>query len=403
MRVSNTLIVLAWIGVWLEAGGAAAQQSGESAPRASSPSATRLYWPFTPGEQWRINRSWGAPGAHSDSDFNDGRGAFALDLARPPLQDGRRVTAGSAILSAGRGRVVRVVNPQGDALRQGYGRYVVVDHGSGYRTLYAHLERIDVREGAEVKLFQRVGVAGSTGTSTGPHLHFEVRRVVDGRETRVDPTPFMYPSQGPLAGIATSARAIRFTAADIHPDDQRALAEDVAKLVQQALGGKKPTPPRIVDPKPLPPVEPTELATPNRLPGLIPEAQAAERGEPLTLESVTFVPPQGLPVRRGSTDKVLIFGDYPAYVTVQRHPGFPNMAYTPGAIADWINRISMLGKGTKQTMKVGKDALPGIHLARPGGTENVLFPHGGHVYMISHMGQEQTFRRVVESVSAKKK
>ena len=65
----------------------------------------------------------------------------------------------------------------------GYGKIVVVDHGDGVSTLYAHLSRILTRSGARVRRGEVVGRVGSTGYSTGPHVHFEVR--VNGRP--IDP------------------------------------------------------------------------------------------------------------------------------------------------------------------------------------------------------------------------
>jgi murein DD-endopeptidase MepM/ murein hydrolase activator NlpD len=57
-----------------------------------------------------------------------------------------------------------------------YGYLVVLDHGGGWETRYAHLSRIDVRVGERVAQGAVVGLVGSTGASTGPHLHFEIRR-----------------------------------------------------------------------------------------------------------------------------------------------------------------------------------------------------------------------------------
>ena len=57
-----------------------------------------------------------------------------------------------------------------------YGNAVVVDHGGGISTLYGHMSRISVREGQSVGFQDKVGDVGSTGWSTGPHLHFEVRK-----------------------------------------------------------------------------------------------------------------------------------------------------------------------------------------------------------------------------------
>lgn len=68
-----------------------------------------------------------------------------------------------------------------------YGNYVVIDHGNGLSTLYAHMSALTVSAGQTVNAGQQVGQVGSTGSSTGPHLHFEVR--ING--SNVDPSPYL--------------------------------------------------------------------------------------------------------------------------------------------------------------------------------------------------------------------
>lgn len=78
---------------------------------------------------------------------------------------------GSNVYSTGDGVVKSVQN-----LRNGHGKNIVIDHGFGFETLYAHLSKFNVREGQTVKRGEVIGFVGSTGASTAPHLHYEVHR-----------------------------------------------------------------------------------------------------------------------------------------------------------------------------------------------------------------------------------
>jgi murein DD-endopeptidase MepM/ murein hydrolase activator NlpD len=70
----------------------------------------------------------------------------------------------------------------------GYGNKVVINHGYGFQTLYAHMVRVIARVGQSVKRGEVIGYVGSTGKSTGPHLHYEVIK----RGTKVDPVYYFY-------------------------------------------------------------------------------------------------------------------------------------------------------------------------------------------------------------------
>jgi len=85
-----------------------------------------------------------------------------IDIAAP---------LGTPVLAADSGRVTVARG----GYNGGYGNYVVINHGNGFSTLYAHLSVISVQEGAIVAKGQRIGAVGATGNTTGTHLHFEIR------------------------------------------------------------------------------------------------------------------------------------------------------------------------------------------------------------------------------------
>ena len=76
---------------------------------------------------------------------------------------------GTPIQATGNGVVSKVSKKA-----TGYGHHIEVDHGFGYKTLYAHMSKISVKKGQKVTRGQKIGEVGSTGTSTAPHLHYEV-------------------------------------------------------------------------------------------------------------------------------------------------------------------------------------------------------------------------------------
>ncbi|MEZ5877051.1 MAG: M23 family metallopeptidase [Tepidamorphaceae bacterium] len=93
-------------------------------------------------------------------------------LGKPAMHQGLdfRASKGEEVMAAGAGTVLSA------GRHGGYGNMVEIDHGQGLTSRYAHLSRIMVKAGDIVTPGQLIGKVGSTGRSTGPHLHFEVRR-----------------------------------------------------------------------------------------------------------------------------------------------------------------------------------------------------------------------------------
>lgn len=104
-------------------------------------------------------------------------------IRRPAMHAGIdfRAPTGTDIRSAGAGTVIKA------GWNGGYGRMVEIDHGNGLTSRYAHMSRIKVSEGQKVETGDIVGQVGNSGRSTGPHLHYEVRRNGDA----LDPVRFL--------------------------------------------------------------------------------------------------------------------------------------------------------------------------------------------------------------------
>ncbi|MEO7315489.1 MAG: M23 family metallopeptidase [Ginsengibacter sp.] len=88
---------------------------------------------------------------------------------------------GAPVKSMAKGKVVF------SGIKGGYGNCIILEHGSGFETLYGHLSKVTVRSGQKIDIGQQIGNIGSTGRSTGPHLHYEVHQ--NGK--RINPISFL--------------------------------------------------------------------------------------------------------------------------------------------------------------------------------------------------------------------
>ncbi|MFM9448176.1 M23 family metallopeptidase [Streptomyces acidiscabies] len=99
------------------------------------------------------------------------------------------VPTGTVVVAAHGGTVVKA-GPGGAGDGSAYGNAIVIKHANGLYSQYAHLSRVDVKVGQTVSTGQRIGLSGSTGNSTGPHLHFEIRTTAN-YGSAVDPVAFL--------------------------------------------------------------------------------------------------------------------------------------------------------------------------------------------------------------------
>ncbi|WP_210593358.1 M23 family metallopeptidase [Streptomyces sp. GESEQ-35] len=99
------------------------------------------------------------------------------------------VPSGTKVLAAHGGTVVKAgSNGAGDG--PAYGNAIVIKHGNGSYSQYAHLSKINVKVGQVVKTGQRIALSGNTGNSSGPHLHFEIRTTAN-YGSAIDPVAFL--------------------------------------------------------------------------------------------------------------------------------------------------------------------------------------------------------------------
>lgn len=119
-----------------------------------------IIWPL----QGRLTSLFGAPRA--------GGRHNGLDIAAPAGTPIKAVASGEVVLSR---------------YNSGYGYTVIIEHSPGFRTLYAHASRLVAKKGQQVSAGDTIALVGSTGNSTGPHLHFEIIY----RSRRIDPLPIL--------------------------------------------------------------------------------------------------------------------------------------------------------------------------------------------------------------------
>lgn len=143
---------------------AAGIAGGPQAPSTGAPGA--LAWP--------VSGTITSPFGYRSNPFGGGMEFHqGLDIAAP---------TGTTVAAAAGGTVISA------GWYGGYGNYILIDHGGGMATGYGHLSQIFVSSGQQVQSGQAIGAVGSTGASTGPHLHFEVR--IHGKP--VDPAGYLH-------------------------------------------------------------------------------------------------------------------------------------------------------------------------------------------------------------------
>lgn len=145
----------------------------------------------TPDEDYNNDGKmlWPVPGSTrltaTYPSYSNGDPHHGIDIVRTDV-----TTKGSPFRAAQGGKVIIAKNDGN--WNYGFGNYCVIDHGDGKQTLYAHAQTLYVSEGDIVQKGEHIGAIGSTGNSTGPHLHFEVRiKKSNGSVSRVQPLDYV--------------------------------------------------------------------------------------------------------------------------------------------------------------------------------------------------------------------
>ncbi|PSM44736.1 hypothetical protein C6Y14_00980 [Streptomyces dioscori] len=154
------------------------------------------------------------------------RGFTGSDYRRHHTGIDYRTPHGTPILASAAGTVVKSVD-----LTYSYGRFIVVAHADRTFTVYAHLSLRQAALGARVVAGQRIGLSGNTGNSSGPHLHFEVRRGRNSSGASVNPRPLLRGNPP----VATALAELPETAATADLTEPTGLIDlaDLADLVDE--------------------------------------------------------------------------------------------------------------------------------------------------------------------------
>ncbi|MFB7311565.1 M23 family metallopeptidase [Streptomyces sp. NPDC056192] len=153
---------------------AAKQTVAKKAAEAKKTARLASSW-MAPVSQYKLSASFGNDGSrwahkHSGQDF--------------------AVPVGTKVEAAHSGVVVKA-GPNGGGDGPAYGNAIVIKHGNGMYSQYAHLSRIDVHIGQSVEKGQKIALSGNTGNSSGPHLHFEIRNTAN-YGSAVNPVAFLF-------------------------------------------------------------------------------------------------------------------------------------------------------------------------------------------------------------------
>ncbi|MEU2246805.1 M23 family metallopeptidase [Streptomyces sp. NPDC019224] len=151
-----------------------AKKKADAKKEAATKRAAKLAWE-APVDQYQLSASFGNDGSrwahkHSGQDF--------------------AVPIGTPVEAAHEGTVVKA-GPNGAGDGPAYGNAIVIKHGNGTYSQYAHLSQIDVHVGQHVEKGQKIALSGNTGNSSGPHLHFEIR-TTPNYGSAINPVNFLH-------------------------------------------------------------------------------------------------------------------------------------------------------------------------------------------------------------------